>query len=279
MVRDPLILITGAGGQVGQALRLLLPDARFAARQELDVTDPTAVRSAVAGADVVIHLAADTHVDRCEIQPERAWAVNAEGTTNVANAVRDQDGRVIYVSTDYVFSGEKSGEYVEDDPTDPVNVYGRTKFAGERSLDLDRDLIVRASWIFGRGRNFVSTILRSARDGPVRVVEDQRGRPTGAKALAEALVVAAQRGHTGVVHVAGDGEPCTWADLAEEALRVASIDQRVERIDTPTYVGLADRVVAPRPRNSALNLDRAKTLGLPLLDWRLAVRDFVGGIR
>lgn len=241
------------------------------------MTEPHAVLDAAGGTDVIIHLAAYTHVDRCEIEPGLAWKVNAEGTRNVAQAARAGDARVIYVSTDYVFDGDKEGEYSENDLVAPLNVYGTSKLGGERALDTDRDLIVRSSWIFGDGRNFVSTILAAARTGPLRVVGDQRGRPTAASALAEALVSLLASETTGVIHVAGDGDPCTWADLAQAALDAAGAQVPIDRIDTETYVRDADRVIAPRPRNSALALDRARSLEVPLLDWQASVEAYVRG--
>ena len=275
MARDISILVTGAGGQVGTALRPLLPEARFATRSELDVTDESAVAAAVAGCSVIIHLAADTHVDRCELHPRDAERVNAGGTGIVAAAARTHGAKVIYVSTDYVFAGDRAGEYREEDPVDPLNVYGRTKLDGEHHLDPELDLIVRSSWIFGAGRNFIRTVLEASTRGPVRVVDDQRGRPTSATALATALAFLLDRELHGTIHVAGDGEPCTWADLAESALGIAGRAEQVVRIDTPTYIAQADKVLAPRPPNSALALTKARSLGVPLLDWQRSVHDYM----
>lgn len=276
MARHPSVLITGAGGQVGRALLPLLPGGRFASRADLDVTDRGAVEEALSGIDVVIHLAANTWVDACEEHPDEADRVNAAGTKNVAEAARSAGARVIYLSTDSVFSGDQEGEYSEDDATGPVNAYGRSKLAGENHLG-PGDLIVRSSWIFGEGRNFIRTILDLARSGPLTVVDDQCGRPTHAGALARALVFLLDHGSEGIVHVAGDGSPTTWADLASHALRAAGIDQEVVRVDTPTYRSMTGRIVAPRPRNGALALDRARSLGVPLIDWKSSVSRYVEG--
>lgn len=276
MARHPSVLITGAGGQVGRALLPLLPGGRFASRAELDVTDADAVEKACRGADVVLHLAANTWVDACEEDPEEADRVNASGTRNVAGSARSQGARVIYVSTDSVFPGDQEREYSEEDPTGPVNVYGRSKLAGEKHLG-PGDLIVRSSWIFGEGRNFIRTILKLARSGPVSVVDDQWGRPTHAGALALALVFLMNKEVGGIVHVAGDGSPTTWADLATHALRAAGVDQEVIRIDTPTYQAMAGKVVAPRPRNGILGLEKARSLGVPLIDWKTSVSRYVEG--
>jgi dTDP-4-dehydrorhamnose reductase len=220
---DPLVLVTGAGGQVGRALRRELPSARSLSRAELDVTDRGAVSEAAKGVDVIVHLAALTDVDACERDPEAADAVNAVGTRNVAAAAEEAGARIVYLSTNHVFDGTKVGEYVEDDPPRPVNVYGRSKLDGEDELPAGA-LVVRTSWVFGSGRrNFVRKILEAARKGgDVPVVDDQTGRPTWSVDLASALAQLAREGTTGLLHVAGDGEPGTWADVAEATFAAAS---------------------------------------------------------
>lgn len=249
----------------------------FATRDDLDVTVAGAVRAEAKGCDAIIHLGANTNVDGCEVEPDRARQVNAFGTRNVADAATANGARVIYVSTDYVFDGAKRGEYAEHDRVRPINVYGRTKLEGERYLDVSRDLIVRSSWIFGEGRNFIRTILAAAEKGAVRVVDDQRGRPTAADDLAAALHFLLLTEVTGIVHAAGDGEPCSWADFAQAAISATSSPVKVDRIDTQTYAREADRPIAPRPRNSSLALGHARGLGVPLLDWRTSVERYVGG--
>lgn len=271
------VLITGAGGQVGRALSRLLPQADARVRDELDVTDADAVLAAVAGAEVIFHLAAMTHVDAAEMAPSRAEEVNDRGTAHVVAAARHHSARVIYISTDYVFRGD-AAPYAEDDSPDPVNVYGRTKLGGEGHLDPDHDLIVRTSWVYGDGRNFIASILQAARQGPVSVVADQFGRPTSAADLANALVHLCDAATTGKIHVAGDGPPCSWADLAETALRAANSDATVNRIGSDEYAGGSSTAVAPRPRDATLSLERARQLGVPLVDWRRAVAAYVGEI-
>jgi dTDP-4-dehydrorhamnose reductase len=274
---DPVVLVTGAGGQVGEALRRRLPQGRFPSHVELDVTDSAGVRSATKGADAVIHLAALTHVDDCERRPEVAFAVNAEGTRIVAEAAEVEGARVIFLSTDYVFDGTQDSEYVEEDAPAPINVYGRSKLRGERHVAERRgNLIVRTSWVFGNGRNFVRAILAAAGRGDgVVVVDDQMGRPTSAEALASALAHLVEEPMGGIIHVAGDGTPCTWADLAESALAAAGLPVEVERIDSQTYARTADKVVAPRPRNSSLSLAKARRYRVPLQGWGEALRDYV----
>lgn len=268
------MLITGAAGQVGRALTRLLPDADARGKADLDVTDAAAVSEAVAGHDVVFHLAAMTDVDGAEVAPTVAEDVNDRGTANVADAARLHGARVVYLSTDYVFRGD-SPPYAEGDRPDPVNVYGRTKLAGETHLDPERDIVVRTSWIYGDGRNFISAIVDAATKGPVTVVDDQFGRPTSAADLAAALAYVVDAGWSGVLHVAGDGPPCSWADLAEAVLRETGSRLVVNHVDTQTYAAGSPKAVAPRPRDATLSLERARSLGVPLVDWRTSVAAYV----
>jgi dTDP-4-dehydrorhamnose reductase len=263
----PNVLVTGAGGQVGLALRDHLPEATFLTRAALDITDAAAVSEALARADLVVHAAAMTDVDGCERDPGRAEAVNAGGARNVAAAC----ARVIHLSTDYVFSGSAPGEYAEDDPTGPLGAYGRSKLAGEQAvLARPQNLVVRTSWVYGEGRNFIRSILAAERAGKaLRVVDDQRGRPTWAADVAAAIAFLAGRDDTGILHVTGAGEPCTWADLAEVV-----VGHPVERITSEEF-----GAPAPRPRNSVLSLERARSLGVPLADWRDSVMRFLDGER
>jgi dTDP-4-dehydrorhamnose reductase len=247
-------LITGAGGQLGAALREVLPEADARTRAELDVTQPFS-----ADADLVLHAAAWTDVDGAESDPAGAKLVNVDGTRNVAAL----GAPVVYFSTDYVFDGTKREPYVESDEPRPISVYGRTKLEGEQEL---RDgWIVRSSWLFGwSGSNFVRTMLRlGAERDEVSVVADQRGCPTYVGHLAEAtreLLVLPQ----GVWHVAAEGE-CTWAELARAIFEEAGFSTRVREITTEE-LGRP----APRPAYSVLRSERAGAPRLP--HWREGLR-------
>ncbi len=278
MGTDPAVLVTGAAGQVGQALRRELPSARFLARSELDVTVPSAVHKAARGVDVIVHLAALTDVDACERDPKAAAAVNALGTRNVTVAAEETGARVIYVSTNYVFDGTKAEEYIEEDRPAPLNAYGRSKLAGEAEVRRPgRHLVVRTSWVFGGERNFVNTILETAkRQGNVDVVDDQAGRPTWHRDLAAALAQLAREDMTGVLHVAGDGEPGSWADLATATLRAAGVPARVRSVGTAAYLQGGGTRVATRPANGVLSLEMARREGVRLGDWRTSLIECVG---
>jgi dTDP-4-dehydrorhamnose reductase len=142
------------------------------------------------------------------------------------------------------------------------------------------NLVVRTSWIFGSGKNFPRTMIEAARaGGPISVVDDQSSRPTSAGHLARALAFVARRSLSGILHVAGDGRPCGRAELAESAIAMAGLSVVVDRIDSETYARRSGQLLARRPRNSALALGRARQLGVPLDDWRTALRRYVDGLR
>lgn len=276
MGADPIVLVTGASGQVGSALRPRLPDARFLTRNDLDVRNDRQVRELLRGVDSVIHLAAMTNVDECERNPDLAHDVNGRGTQLIMEAT-GSDTRVIYVSTDYVFDGTKLGAYTEADRARPINVYGLTKLEGERHVSSrEGSLILRTSWVYGEGTNFIRSILRAAEERPVlQVVDDQRGRPTHADDIADALVFLCNHEVGGILHLSGTGQACSWADLADYVTTLRGCSTRIERIDSETYAAQASSTLAARPANSELALDKAISLGLPLQDWRDAVHDYV----
>lgn len=262
-------------------MKARLPDALAPPRHELDVTNARAMADAVEKADVVVHLAAWTDVDGCESDPELARAVNVGGTRAVASTAASRGARVIYLSTDYVFDGRSDRPYREDDSAHPISVYGRTKHEGEVIVAAHpRALILRASWVFGDGRNFVATILDAARAGKqLRVVDDQRGIPTPATALADAIAFSIEQELEGIIHVAGDGPIVSWAELAETALEFAGERADVQLLSTEEYIAGAAKLIAPRPAFSALDTDKAHSLGVPLLDWRTGLKDYIGAMR
>ncbi len=248
------MLLTGAGGQLGAALREAFPDADARTREELDVTQPFSVET-----DLVLHAAAWTDVDGAEGDPAGVEAVNVLGTRNVAAL----GAPVVYYSTDYVFDGSKREPYVESDEPRPVSVYGRTKLEGER--EVREGWIVRSSWLFGwTGTNFVRTMLHLGRErDEVSVVADQVGSPTYVGHLAAATrELLALPG--GVWHVAAEGQ-CSWAEFAVAIFEEAGIDCRVREIRTEE-LGRP----APRPAYSVLRSERDGAPRLP--DWREGLR-------
>ena len=278
--------VTGSDGQLGSALmeRLAARSAPVSGcgRDALDVADPGAVEARLATLPrplVWLNAAAFTRVDCCERKPEKAWRENADAPAVLARACADAGVRLVHVSTDYVFPGDAERPYREDDPTGPRCEYGRTKLAGERAvLEASSDfLVVRTSWLFGRGRNFIASVLgqaalrRAGREtGPLRVVDDQRGRPTYAVDLAEGLVALAECGARGIVHCANDGV-ASWWELARFALDRAGYDDvAIDRIGTSEL-----RTDAVRPAWSVLDLGRAASFGVSPRPWREAVTAYL----
>jgi dTDP-4-dehydrorhamnose reductase len=257
-----VILITGAGGQLGAALAEVFPEARAVARAEWDVAGPYPLDERP---ELVLHAAAWTKVDDAESDPEGARRANVEGTRNVV----ELGAPVVYYSSDYVFDGTKEEPYVESDATNPIGVYGRTKLEGEEQL---RDgWIVRSSWLFGpTGHNFVRTMLRlGAERDEVSVVDDQRGSPTYVGHLAEATRELLERPQ-GIWHLAAGGD-CTWADFAEAIFEEAGLECRVRRITTAEF-----GAPAPRPAYSVLRSEK----GAPQLPhWREGLRECLRRLR
>ena len=288
-VVGPRILVTGAGGQLGAALRAVHPNGTFLTRSELDVTDDDAVVAALEDhrPEVVVHAAAWTRVDEAESRSVEARAVNVGGTTAVVRAASKVDALVVYPSTDYVFAGDRRHPYEEDAPRSPLSVYGRTKALAEDAVtDYPRHLIVRTSWVFGEGRNFVRAILdlASTRD-TLEVVGDQIGRPTYAPDLAAGLLALVDRGATGTFHLTGGGEPCSWAELADAAIASAVVAAVLPRkpvvtpVTTDQYRATSGGGIAPRPRYSVLDCTKAAELGVKLRPWREAVGEYVYGLK
>lgn len=267
-------LVTGAAGMLSRDVLAALADAGHgvvtaATRADLDVTDPGAVRAAVAGHDVVVNAAGWTDVDGAETAEAAATAVNGTAVGHLAAACRDTGARLLHVSTDYVFAGDATTPYPEDAPTVPVNAYGRSKLAGERAVLgtlPDTGYVVRTSWLYGaHGRNFVATLLNAAATREtLDVVDDQRGQPTWSGALAARLVaLGAADAPAGIYHGTAAGET-TWYGLARAAFEASGLDP--DRIRPTTSA--AFRRPAPRPAYSVLGHDRWTAAGFaPLAHW------------
>ncbi len=272
-------LVAGAGGMLGRDLVRVLgatAGARVTAadRAALDITDPAAVRAAVAGHDVVVNAAAWTDVDAAQAREEEAARVNGEGPRVLAQACAAHGAALLQVSTDYVFPGDASHPYAEDAPTGPVNAYGRGKLAGERAvlgLLPERGFVVRTAWLYGaHGRNFVSTMLDLAgRRETVEVVDDQLGQPTWSGALAVRLAelgsaAAAGRVPGGIYHGTASGQ-VSWFGLARAVFELSGLDPlRV----LPTTSDRFPRP-APRPAYSVLGHGAWERAQLPpMAGWR-----------
>jgi dTDP-4-dehydrorhamnose reductase len=278
-------LVSGASGQLGRSmLSTLAASPRHTlteafAREALDLSDPASIarslRGAKARADVFVNAAAFTFVDRCESEPALARRVNGEGPARLARACLDAGLLFVHISTDYVFDGKSTRPYTEEDPTAPASVYGETKLEGEQAVlqESPAFLVVRTSWVFGPGRNFVRTMLEQAavrssrRDpSPLRVVDDQFGSPTYAGDLAKAIVGLVEVGARGLYHLANRGV-ATWWEVARESLDQGGFqDVAIERVRTSEFPR-----PAPRPAYSALDCTKAERIGVRLQGWRDAV--------
>ncbi|MBS4729033.1 dTDP-4-dehydrorhamnose reductase [Mycobacterium sp. SM1] len=278
------IVITGAGGQVGSVLAASAAgrggDVLALTSAQWDITDPAVAERIVRTGDVVVNCAAYTDVDAAESEPARAYTVNAAGPRHLARACARAGARLIHISTDYVFSGDFGGQpprpYEPGDQTGPLNVYGRTKLAGEVAVleELPDATVVRTAWVYtgGSGTDFVATMRRlAAGDGTVEVVDDQSGSPTYVADLVAALLEVVEgpvgRAPTGILHIANEGVVNRFG-LARAVFEELGADpQRVLAVSSDHKPR-----PAPRPRYTALSTRLSAQAGLtPLRPWRDAL--------
>lgn len=276
-------LITGANGQLGKELQKLLLERQlnFVAfdSHQLDITDKEKVMSIFRqeNPDVVLHAAAYTKVDLAEDEGRsQNWQVNVEGTKNIADAAKQYNAKLVAVSTDYVFEGTNLGEYKEDDPVNPQNAYGRAKLAGELAvIESDADAyIVRTSWVFGEfGNNFVYTMQRLAETHPkLTVVNDQMGRPTWTRTLAEFMLhLIESKAEYGIYHLSNDNT-ATWYEFAQEILKATSVE-----VTPVTSAEFPQK--AYRPEHSVMNLEKAKSTEFEIPTWQDALEEFLTTIK
>lgn len=272
------ILVTGANGQLGNEIRLRATASRhnylFTDVAELDITDPEAVRHCVTAnrIDAIVNCAAYTNVDKAEEDEAAADRINRLAPAYLAAAAREAGATLVHISTDYVFQGDAHLPYDEEQPTEPLGVYGRTKLAGELAVKESgcNYLIFRTAWLYSRfGNNFVKTMLRlTAEREALNVVFDQVGTPTHAGDLADAVcgILEAERhaGNQGVYHFSDEGV-CSWYDFAVEIARLAGND----RCDIlPCHTSEFPSKVR-RPAFSVLDKTKVKaTFGIRIPHWR-----------
>ena len=277
------MLVTGAAGQLGRALVEEAPadwECIALTRQHLELTDGDEIRRTIAkfSPDMVINAAAYTAVDRAETDEALAHAINADAVGIIADALAEVGGKLVHVSTDYVFDGHSQSAYGPADPRNPQSAYGRTKAAGEDAAGVDA-AVVRTAWVYGAGgANFVSTMLRLMRErDEVRVVADQIGAPTWTRGLAHVLWQLALARSSGTFHYS-DAGVASWYDFAvaiqEEALARGLLDRAVPIVpitteDYPT--------AARRPAFSLLDSSATLAeLGFPAVHWRENLRRMLG---
>lgn len=274
------VLVTGANGQLGSELRgIASADYLFTDIAELDISNEDAVIAFVERneIDTIINCAAYTNVDRAEEEPEVAKSVNTTAVALLARVARRYNARLIHISTDYVFGGERfSAPIVESAAPAPLGVYGRTKLLGERAIEESGCdyIIIRTSWLYSTyGKNFVKTILRLAAErDELRVVNDQIGSPTYARDLARVIVqICEQKGfESGVYHYSNRGE-ISWYDFARAIVEIGGMDCRIKPCTTAEY-----GAKAPRPAYSVLDASKiCNALRCEISDWRVSLAECI----
>jgi dTDP-4-dehydrorhamnose reductase len=277
------ILVIGAKGMLGRDLVEVL---RTSSRNDevvawdlgdLDIREEQSTIAKIESIypEIVINVAAFTNVDECESNEEKIFAINAEGMRHVALGALRCHAKVVYLSTDYVFDGSKKEPYLESDPPNPLNVYGRSKWKGEQYVQelVENSLIIRTQWLYGRyGNNFVTSILRQVREKRVlSIVNDQIGSPTYTKDLSKAISVLIQRDVKGIFHVA-NSDLCTWYTFGQAILKLTGI---VGVKIIPISSKELGRP-APRPSYSALSTQKLKReTGMMLRPWSEALKDYL----
>jgi dTDP-4-dehydrorhamnose reductase len=270
------VTLFGASGLLGRTLIRDWHDDTVTGltSRDADIRDAKRVQQVVLETrpDWVVLAAAYTDVDGCEGNPELAFAVNRDGAVNVAKAAKTCAARLAFLSSDYVFGGNKTTPYEVDDPRNPRSVYGRTKAEAEiKLLDLTPDCcIVRTSWLFGiGGKCFPDTILKLAATRPaLDVVNDQRGCPTSATDLARAIIQLSRKNGQGIFHATNLGD-CTWFEYAQEIVSLAGLTTEVRPVSSQQMAR-----PAPRPAYSVLSSARLRALEIEMPDWHDALRRY-----
>lgn len=277
-----MYLITGGNGQLGTELLHLLDEQGAAYLStdsaEMDITDAQATMNKIKAIQptVIFHCAAYTAVDKAEDEgKELDEKINVDGTKNVALAAEAVGATLIYISTDYVFDGtKKDGEYATDDQVNPQNEYGRTKLLGEKAVQsiMSKYYIIRTSWVFGQyGHNFVFTMQRLAKEhDTLTVVNDQFGRPTWTRTLAEFMTyVITNDAPKGIYHLSNDNH-CSWYEFAKEILKETDVSVKpVTSAEFPQK--------ATRPQYSVMDLSKAKETGFEIPTWQEALQQMLSG--
>lgn len=277
------VVVTGGGGQLATAIERLGKASEnsyhITSLEQMDICSVESLSEGLKGADIVVNCAAYTNVEAAEDNAEEAMSVNRDGVRNIATICAERDIKLIHISTDFVFGGdvERTTPYLESDTPAPINIYGRTKAEGEReAMKTPEAIILRTSWLYAPwGKNFLNTILARAKEGAeLRVVNDQRGTPTSALGLAEAIVEIIESGAwrtmTGIYHYSDLGE-CTWYDFAREILLKANIDADITPCKSSDWPSKAQR-----PHYSVLDKSRIATTNVVTLKtWQERLEEVI----
>ncbi|MBT8245445.1 MAG: dTDP-4-dehydrorhamnose reductase [Winogradskyella sp.] len=277
------VLVTGKDSQLAQCIKEIeanFPEVsiQYCSSKTLDITDLQSIKNTFRENhfEYCINCAAYTHVDKAESDPEKAYAVNAEGVANLASVCKQYHTTLMHISTDYVFDGKKQKPYTEADKTNPINVYGKSKRAGELEIikTLHKYFIIRTSWLYSEyGNNFVKTMLSVSKEGDqINVVNDQAGSPTYALDLADVVLKIIRRDTKlyGLYHFSNSGV-CTWFDFATEIFKHLKVSINIKKISTSNYPTLAKR-----PAYGVLDSTKmANTFQLNIPHWRERLNQFL----
>ena len=281
------ILVTGGNGQLGRELQGYVSEVKdhtflFHDVDTLDICNPEALDLFIRSThpDYILNCAAYTAVDKAEEEQAQAYLLNEQGVKNLVLKAREHRIQLIHISTDFVFDGNMDHPYREDDPPNPLSVYGKSKLAGEKAMvEQKTGIIIRTSWLYSAfGNNFVRTMLRIGSERKeVKVVNDQIGSPTRAKDLAEAIIMLVryiEKNKSGMVtdiyHYSNEGQ-CSWYEFAVAIMQAAGLPCRVIPVPSSEYPQQAER-----PRFSVLDKRKIKDrIGLHIPDWRLSLNDCI----
>ena len=274
------ILVTGSTGQLGSDVVKELLKRGYSTlspnRSELNLCSEDNIRNYISNSncEAIVHCAAYTQVDKAEDEKDLCIKINATATKHIVKCAKILDIPMIYISTDYVFDGTKDGEYTENDETNPINIYGESKLAGEKYVQeiLDKYYIVRTSWVFNiNGKNFIETMLRlSKANNQLSIVNDQIGSPTYTKDLSRLLVDMLETSKYGLYHATNEGY-CSWYEFADTIFKLANINIDIKAINSNEYASRAKR-----PMNSKLSKDKLIEYGFkPLPHWEDALKDYL----
>ena len=274
------ILVTGSTGQLGSDVVKELLKRGYSTlspnRSEFNLCSEDSIRNYIlnSNCEAIVHCAAYTQVDKAEDEKDLCIKINATATKHIVKCAKILDIPMIYISTDYVFDGTKDGEYTENDETNPINIYGESKLAGEKYVQeiLDKYYIVRTSWVFNiNGKNFIETMLRlSNANNQLSIVNDQIGSPTYTKDLSRLLVDMLETSKYGLYHATNEGY-CSWYEFANTIFKLANINIDIKAINSNEYASRAKR-----PLNSKLSKDKLIEYGFkPLPNWEDALKDYL----
>nr|WP_288701187.1 dTDP-4-dehydrorhamnose reductase [uncultured Romboutsia sp.] len=274
------ILVTGSTGQLGSDVVKELLKRGYSTlspnRSEFNLCSEDSIRNYIlnSNCEAIVHCAAYTQVDKAEDEKDLCIKINATATKHIVKCAKILDIPMIYISTDYVFDGTKDGEYTENDETNPINIYGESKLAGEKYVQeiLDKYYIVRTSWVFNiNGKNFIETMLRlSKTNNQLSIVNDQIGSPTYTRDLSRLLVDMLETNKYGLYHATNEGY-CSWYEFADTIFKLANINIDIRAINSNEYASRAKR-----PLNSKLSKDKLIEYGFkPLPNWEDALKDYL----